>query len=186
MSNREDMIAEATDLGLDFKGNISNINLAALIAEYKGEPPPLDETPPPGPAVKPEPEVEDAVEPDIVTQAQLTRTAAQKVYAAKRRKIGAAKDRAMKKTIVTITSKDSRENEVTTTAYLSCENEHFSIGRSVPLDIPVELEQCLIENARTCKMPMHRDEVKNGRRTGNKVTIIVPKYTISYSRQDPD
>jgi hypothetical protein len=180
--NREQMIAEAIDLAIEHKGNISNIALAKLIAEARGEPEPEFDAPA-GPAVKPEEEEyedEDVVETPVP---QPKRSGAQAVYARKRLKIAAAKTAAMKTTVVTITSKDPRENEVSTTAFLSVENQHFSIGKSVPLDIPVELEQCLIDNARTCKIPMHKDEVKDGRRTGNKITIMVNKYVVSYSQR---
>ena len=37
MSKRTEMIDEANDLGIEFKGNVSNVNLAALIAVAKGE-----------------------------------------------------------------------------------------------------------------------------------------------------
>ncbi len=180
MTNREDMIAEATDFGLEFKGNISNIKLAEILAEFKGEPAPLAETPPPGPAVKAEAEPEQEA-----TQDTVVKTLAQKVYQAKRNKIAVAKKKAMAKTIVTITNKDNRENDVMTTAFLSFENQHFGMAKNVPLDIPVELEFALIDIAERCMMTMHKDEIVKGRRTGNKVTVRVKKYAISYGRQ-PD
>lgn len=183
------MIAEANDLGLDFKGNISNIALAELIAEFKGEPSPEFDAPP-SPAAKTDEVDEDDIEEAEaeIEEVELSakakkRNAAELRYTRQRLKIAEAKKRAMKTTVVTITSRDSRENEVTTTAFLSCENQHFSIGRSVPLDIPVELEKCLIETAKTCKIPQHRDEVVNGKRTGNKITVMVNKYVISYEQQ---
>jgi hypothetical protein len=176
--NREDMIAEAIDLDIKHKGNISNIGLAKLIAEARGEPEPEFDAPA-GPATKPEPAVE---EEDVVADTP-KQSAASAVYARKRLKIAKAKKAAMATTVVTITSKDPRENEVSTTAFLTVENQHFAVGRSVPLDIPVELEKCLIETAKACKIPMHKDEVKDGRRTGNKVTIMVNKYVISYAQQ---
>jgi hypothetical protein len=179
MNTREDMIAEAIDLEIEHKGNISNIALAKLLAKAKGEPEPEFDAPPSPKAKAPEPEEEVEEE---VAEAAPTRTSAQALYARRRMKIAAAKKAAMVTSIVTITSKDSRENEVSTTAFLSCENQHFAVAKSVPLDIPVQLEKCLIENARTCKIPMHRDEIKNGRRTGNKVTLMVNKYVISYSQ----
>ena len=182
MSNREDMIAEATDLGLDFKGNISNIKLAGMIAEFKGEPIPVAETAPAGPSVKAEePEQEELSTPATAAGKLLMDT-----YQKKRARIAAAKKKAMKTKIVTITNKDPRENDVVTTAYLSVHNQYFRVGRSVPLDIPVELETCLINNAESALMTMHKDEVINGRRTGNKVTIRVKKYAVSYSAQIPD
>lgn len=184
MSNREDMIAEATDLGLDFKGNISNIKLATLINEYKGLPIPHFDTPAPSPAVKaePKPEPEDEVaadKPDNLTHGQRV---AQARYTAKRQKIAAAKKKANIKQIVTITNRDNRENDVATTAFLSYENQYFGMAKNVPLDIPVELEAALISIAETTKMTHHRDEIVNGRRTGNKLTSRVKKYAVSYGK----
>ena len=182
MSNREDMIAEATDLGLDFKGNISNIKLAALINEYKGLPTPIDETPPPSPAAKPE--AEPAAEEEVFqTQGQ---KAAHALYAKRRAKIVQAKKKAFKTKIVTLTNKDNRENDVATSAFLSFENLHFGLAKNVPLDIPVELEVALINIAEACMITLHKDEIVNGKRTGNKLPVRVKKYAISYGQQQPD
>jgi hypothetical protein len=87
--------------------------------------------------------------------------------------------------IVTITNKDPRENDVVTTAFLSFENQYFGKARNVPLDIPVELEVALISIAEGCIMTMHKDEVVNNRRTGNKITQRVKKYAVSYSQRQP-
>jgi hypothetical protein len=183
MSNREDMIAEATDLGLSFKGNISNIKLATLINEYKGMPAPIDETPPPGPAVKADAEPEEAKEEVLQTAGQKS---AHAVYARKRAKIAKAKKAAFKTKIVTLTNKDNRENDVATTAFLSFENQYFGLAKNVPLDIPVELEVSLIDIAETCMITLHKDEIVAGRRTGNKLPVRVKKYAISYGQQQPD
>jgi hypothetical protein len=88
--------------------------------------------------------------------------------------------------VVTLTNKDARENDVVTTAYLSVQNQYFAVARNVPLDIPVELEICLIKLAENAMITLHRDEIdSNGRRTGNKVTARVKKYAVSYSPIDP-
>lgn len=183
MSNREEMIAEATDLGIEFKGNISNVKLAELIAEFKGEPPPLNETPPSGPAVKAEPEADE----EIVESAK---DAAQRIsrekYAKQRRDIAQAKERAFKTKVVTVTNRDSRENEHTQTVYVCVSNAYFTLAKVVPLDVPVELEKCLISNLQQIQMTIHKDEFKNGQRTGNKIAQRVPKYTISFGEVQPD
>jgi heme-binding NEAT domain protein len=185
MSNRENMIAEATDLGLEFPGNISNIKLAAMIADFKGEPAPVEEKAPPGPAVKAEetPSEEDTVDPTNPLVRQ--RAARVELFAKRRRQVSEAKKRAMKKQIVTITNKDSRDNDVMTTCYLSFENQHFSLSKVVPLDIPVELETALVKIAEGCMMTLHKDEIIGGKRTGNKVAVRTKKYAVSYSRQEP-
>lgn len=176
--NREEMIAEAIDFGIEFKGNISNVNLAALLAEYKGEPVPVQEAAPKSPPEKKEESMTD----EETLQARRQREAQEK-FAKRRQQIQDAKKKAMAKRIVTLTNKDPRENEVVTTAYLAMENQHFGIARLVPLDVPVELEECLIRIATMTPMTQHRDEIIKGRRTGNKVTVTVKKYAVSYSSQ---
>jgi hypothetical protein len=181
MSNRDEMIAEAIDLELEFPGNISNKKLAAILAEAKGEPEPLDETPPPSPAVKSVPSDEDITE----SARDIARRKVQDKAKKQREMIARRKESAFKTRIVTLTNKDNRENDVVTTAYLSMQNQFFAIARNVPLDVPVELEQCLINLAESCMITMHKDEIIKGHRTGNKVTVRVKKYAVSYTGQEP-
>lgn len=163
---RQELLEAANDLGLEFKGNISNEKLRGMVAEAQG------------PAIKEEePElVETPPAPDPRNDSPVMR---------KRRKINAAKKAATKKRIVTITNKDNRENEFMTTVHLSVENQYFSISRIIPLDIPVEIEQCLITNAETTMMTLHKDEVVKGRRTGNKITVRTKKFAVSYAQNQP-
>lgn len=97
-----------------------------------------------------------------------------------RGKIAQAKAKAFKKRVVTISNNDKRENDVMTTCFLGMENQYFGISKIVPLDIPVELEECLISIAKDTTISMHKDEVVDGKRTGNKTTITVRKFNISY------
>jgi hypothetical protein len=46
--------------------------------------------------------------------------------------------------------------------------------------MPVELEQALIDVAKETVITLHKDEVINGRRTGNKVPVKTRKYNVSY------
>lgn len=94
--------------------------------------------------------------------------------------IAEMKKKALKKRIVTVSSNDKRDSEYTTTAYLSVSNQYMDIAKLVPLDIPVELEQCLISVAKTATITLHKDEIRDGRRTGNKVAVSVRKYNVSY------
>ena len=167
MTTREALIATATDLGLDFKGNISNEKLKALVAEAEG------------PKAAPEPEAEPEAEPTAL----VNKVSKEKRPLTLREKIQQSKARASKLVVVTITNKDNRENDVMTTVHLSVENQHFAIGRNVPLDIPVEIEQCLVDLAECTMMTLHKDEIVNGRRTGNKVPVTVKKFAISYGKQ---
>jgi len=92
-----------------------------------------------------------------------------------------AKAKAFETRVVTITSNDKRDNHVTTTAYLSMDNQYFGRSKYVPLDIPVELEMCLIDVAKEIKIMLHVDEVVDGKRTGNKVPRMVNKYVVSFA-----
>ncbi|MBS9783228.1 MAG: hypothetical protein KGV46_01590 [Pasteurella sp.] len=94
------------------------------------------------------------------------------------------KRKAMFKRIVTVTYNDKRDSDVTTTAYLTSENQYFGISRIVPLGIPVEIEQCLIDSAKEAEIVTHVPEILNGRRTGNVVPKLIKKYNISYEMQN--
>jgi len=89
----------------------------------------------------------------------------------------------MKTRIVTITNKDNRDNDFTTTASLSFENQFFGLAKNVPLDVPVELEQALIDIAESTIITHHKDEIVDGKRTGNKVPVSVKKYVVSYGKE---
>ena len=177
---RTALLKEANELALEFPSNIPTPKLSALIAEAKGNPPPVDETAPSGPALKPGADlnVDDDDEEKSVTEKPVLSK-----YATKRAKITAAKKKAFKTQVVTLTNKDNRENDIMTTAYLSFENQHFGLSKVVPLDVPVELEAALITIAETAMMTLHKDEIVAGRRTGNKVPVRVKKFAISYGKQ---
>ncbi len=177
MSDREAILAEANELGLEFKKNTSSKKLLAMIAEAKGEPIPVEETAPPGPAIKKEEPAVDEPAEQSAPSAPMSRSLRL------RQKIAEARRKAFATRIVTLTNKDNRENDVVTTAPLSFENQHFGLAKNVPLDVPVELEQCLIDIAETCMMTLHKDEIIDGKRTGNKVPVRVKKYAISYAKQ---
>ena len=184
---RKELLETANELGLEFPKNISTKKLTAMVAEASGLPPPVDETPPPSPAAKPEPKSEEPAAEEDLSQVMTQPERQEPVMSAnpiirRRQRIKAMKDRAMKTSVVTITNRDPRENTHMTTCYLSAENQYFGISKVIPLDIPVELEECLINVAESTMMPLHVDEVKNGKHTGNKVTRSVKKFTISYSR----
>lgn len=182
---RQELIDQANALDLEFKGNISNVKLSEMIAKAEADlpsavPEPVAETAPPSPKAKAEPE-EDSEEEEIAAP-KVKRSA----EIMKRLRIKKAKDEAMKTRVVTLTNKDNRENDLVTTAYLSFENQYFGISRLVPLDIPVELEQALITIAESCTMTLHKDEIVDGKRTGNKKPVIVKKYAVSYDGRNLD
>lgn len=170
---REELMNECNDLGIEFRSNASESALQKLIDDFKDKQ--AGFTPSPPVATKPEVAVDEQTKGNTETK-----------EAKLRKNIAKRKAEAFKTRIVTITNRDKRESDVVTTAPLSVENQYFGIAKNVPLDIPVELEQCLIKVAENSMIPMHRDEIINGRRTGNKVTVMVKRYSVSYSDKKPD
>ena len=172
---RQKLVAEAKSLGLEFPPNIPTDKLQKLVDDFydndaKGD------------------IVEEAPEEEVIEDIEEEVEAAKpKVVAKKeskdmihRRKVNEAKKQAMKKRRIVLTSNDKRDNDYMTTAYLGFENQHFGLDRIVPLDIPVELEECLIEVARTTYITLHRDEIKDGKRTGNKIPVRTRKFNVSF------
>ena len=160
MSEREELVAEANELGLEFQANIPTKKLQTKIDEANG----VVEVSEPVEASKPAP------------------TAAPKVLT-KRQRIRERKLAAFKTRVVTLTNKDPRDSAVANTAHLSFENSHFGLAKNIPLDIPVELEVALIKVAAAALMPLHKHEYVDGKATGNMVTTRVKKYAISYGEE---
>lgn len=92
---------------------------------------------------------------------------------------GSIKEEAFKTKVVTVISNDARDAGMTTAIVASCENQFFSLAKIVPLNTPVELEQCLIDTLKDIQIPVHLDEVINGQRTGNSTFTLVKKYNIN-------
>lgn len=155
---------EATALGLDFTGMKSKAEIAQLIENHF-------ESQAAGDLIQEAPEVEEKETPLSAIPGK--RGGGNPMLALARD----MKVKAMKKRVVRITNNDKRENHLTTTAYLSCENQYFGISRLVPLDVPVELEQCLIDVAKSIEIVLHIDD---GSRTGNREPKLVKKYVVSY------
>ena len=164
----EQLKDEATKLGLDFKGIKSKAALQELLDTYY-ESQAADDL------------VEEKQEEETVEEKKDNTQAPAQIRAkGVRAMVAQLKKEALKTKIVRITNNDKRDNHVTTTCYLSCENQYWGISKIVPLDEPVELEQCLIDTAKAIEVVLHVDEIIEGKRTGNKVPKLVKKYVISY------
>lgn len=94
--------------------------------------------------------------------------------------VSIVKKKAFQTRVVTITYNDKRDSDKVTTAYLNCENQYFALSKIVPLNIPIKLEQCLIDCAKESKILQHIPEKKNGRDTGNMTPQLIRKYNVSY------
>jgi hypothetical protein len=98
----------------------------------------------------------------------------------KKQRIAKSRQNAMKLRKVRITNLDKRDSDMSTTAYLGFENQYFGISRLVPLDIDIELEQALCSIAESLVIVLHKDEVVNGKRTGNKISVPGKRYSVQY------
>lgn len=160
----DELKEEAMALDLKFKGNISRTNLQTMIEEYYDA------------------EMQDSkvtlLPVEKIVNAVVNSSVKVDKKAKLRNRIAEEKEKAFKLRKVVLTLNDKRESDVTTAVYIGFENQFFGKDRIVPLDIPVELEECLIEIARSTKITLHRDQIVNGRRTGNKVPIATNKYNI--------
>ena len=161
----EELKAEADVLGVVYSGNIGAAKLADKIEAYYT-------SQSAGDFVK--------VKEDVKEEKETPQKKQSNAEQVERDMIQASKAAAMATKIVTISSNDKRDNDVTTSVYLSMENQHFSVAKYVPLDIPVELEECLIEVAKSTYITLHTDEILDGKRTGNKIPKSVRKFTVSY------
>lgn len=184
MSNdrKAELKAEAKGLGIEVKGNPSIDTLTKKIDAYY-------ESQAAGDLVQ---SIEDVEDKDTVVEtvpAVLVKETKGKTKTKDqifREMIGEAKKQAMKTSVVTISSNDKRDNDSMTVAYLGFENQYFGVSKLVPLDIPVQLEEALINIAKTTVVTLHKDEIKNGRRTGNKVPVRARKLSVSYEQQLED
>lgn len=78
----------------------------------------------------------------------------------------------LKKVIIVLN--DPNQSGSVSTSYISCDNQYFSLAKLVPLNIPIDLEQCLIATARDARIPLHQQK-----QDGTCYTVIVPKYNIT-------
>lgn len=170
----EELKAEATGLGITFNQNIGTAKLSKKIEDHYNSLAAEDSVKSVDDVVK----LEDENAPTNEVKTAVGKQESKEVRF--RKAVQAAKKEAMAKRIVIVSSNDKRESEYATTAYLSMENQYFGISKLVPLDIPIELEKCLIDVAKTTEITLHKDEIIGGRRTGNKVPVRTRKYNISY------
>lgn len=187
MSDRKELLKEAEELGLDFPKNIPTDKLEALIMDSleteQGDKLTEEEQAAEEKAKKEEAEAHAKLMNDVKKAESVKGSGELSRKSRIRQKIAEAKKKAFKTRIVTLTNKDNRENDIMTTANLSFENQHFGLSKIVPLDVPVELEQALIDIAESTRITLHKDEIVDGKRTGNKIPVSVKKFAVSYSSQ---
>ena len=179
---RQELLEKANELGLEFPSNVKTEKLKGMIAEVENpEQKPSEEDKKTSEEPKTEEEKVIGIKRNKSKQIEKLKKK-KRSELTKREKIAIAKHDATRTRVVTITNRDNRENDFTTTVRLSFENQYFGLSRIVPLDIPVELEEALIKVAESTLIPMHKAEEINGKRTGNQVTVQVKKFAISYGK----
>ena len=184
MKKIDELKAEAKKLGVTFSPNIGEAKLQEKIDAAKKD---LAEAKP----EELEEEVADATS-DWIKQAaaKSDKEEAEKESSqdkggwseAKRRKLAAQREAEARKTrIITIVDNDQRENNQTTSAVVTCSNAHFDLGTMVlPLGVEVEVMQGHINVLESDMIPQHTKGPN-----GNGITIMRPRYSISYSDKQP-
>ena len=89
-----------------------------------------------------------------------------------------AKKKAFKKKVVIISSNDKRDNDTATTVYATCENQYFALAKIIPLNIEVEVEQCLLDSLSDVEIMLQTDVVKDGVALGVSTPTFIKKYNI--------
>lgn len=169
---------EAAALGIGFKGNTSKVELISMIEEFYDS-----EAEDSKVAVRtdlaPEDELEEEVPelPNRIMKRIVNISGTKSKEKSLKAMIAKAKEAAFTKRIVTISSNDTRDNQHVTAIPLFFENQYFALDRIVPLNIAVELEQCLIDIAKTTTIAIHKRE-RVGGNTGK--TVYAKKFNISY------
>ena len=154
----EDLKNEATALGLEFKGNISRAKLEDLIEsaylkeESKASPSPVT-------AVEPKKKPLEGVVLDETPEMK------------HRRVIAELRRKALETRVVRVILNDKRENSDMTSYFVA----NGPIGKFIPLDTPIELEQCLIDQLLRTKTLNH---VKGA--DGNNIAKMNKKFVIEY------
>lgn len=173
---------EAAALGISFKGNTSKAELIAMIEAFYENEAAESKVEVRNDLVPEADEEEEEVEyiPELPNRIMKRMN---KINEAKSKDltlnalVAKAKEEAFKKRVVTISSNDTRDNQHVTAVPLFFENQYFALDRIVPLNIPVELEQCLIDIAKSTTIAIHKRENSNGK-IGK--TIYAKKFNISY------
>lgn len=165
----EELRAEADALGLTYNQNIGAAKLAEKIEEHYTSLSAGDSI-----QVK-----EEVVQPVAKDNKKETKDELIRRLAAE------AKLAAFATKVVTVSNNDKREAEHMTADFFGFENQYFGISLLVPFDIPTQLPQCIIDVIKSTPITLHKDEIVDGRRTGNRVPVQTRKYNISYEENQP-
>lgn len=168
---------EAANLGIEFRVNLGAVKLQAKIDEYYATEETDAKVDIPEVEVEAD-EVEEVNDVIIKSKSEITpivkKKLSDKEQAAAdelmhRQTIARLKKQMLKTKIVRVNMVDKRENSDVTATFV----QNGAIGRHIPLDIPIELEQCLIDQLRRTKIPMHVKGLD-----GNSSTKLAKKFLV--------
>lgn len=97
-----------------------------------------------------------------------------------------AKKRAFAKKVVIISSNDKRDNDTATTVYATCENQYFALAKIIPLNIEVQVEQCLLDALSDVEIMLQTDVVKDGVALGVATPTFIKKYNIIVVKENAE
>ena len=166
VSELDELKIEAKELGLEFSANIGKVKLQAKIDEFYAAS--AEES---APIIEEEVEVEEKDEIEIPAKMGKAESAMMKF---KRDSKKRQKD-SLKTRVVIVSSMDIRENLETNTAVVDA----GTVGRTIPLNEPVELPLCLIELLKGIQITKPVKEIKNGQPTGNSINKLINKYVVA-------
>ena len=78
---------------------------------------------------------------------------------------------------VTVHYNDPRDSHMVTSAAVQAANPYFALGRIIPLDIPIELEQGLCDTLSEALIQVHVPDEKN---PGLMKSKMIKKYSVIY------
>ena len=78
---------------------------------------------------------------------------------------------------VTVHYNDPRDSSMVTSAHVQASNPYFALGRIVPLDMSIELEQALCDNLAEALIQVHIPDPKN---PGLMTSKMIKKYSVIY------
>ena len=159
--NKDELVVEATDLGIEFHPSTGAKKIKEKIDAYYES----QET-----SGK---EIEEAIESNEKSEEK----SAESGKLTKGQRIANARAKANKTRVVTVIDNDQRVNNQTTTFTANCSNAYFDLGTiRLPLGEPIEIRQGHINVLKEVKIPQHAKD----NTTGLSTVRLIPRYTLQY------
>lgn len=178
----EELKAEATQLGISFRENISPDVLEKRIEDfYKAE---EDKAKVDAPKLKSEVQEDEGSDGDG-GNSELPYERQKELALIQFRTYAQEQERAARKTrVVTIIDNDQRVNNQTTTCVANCSNAYFDLGTAIlPLNEKVEVRQGHLNTLLGVKIPRHMKDPKD---PSVSTLVMVSRYTIQYEDIEPE